>query len=352
MLKAKITARIDQFRYTMVQFVDEVLIKVTAGSGGNGCCSFRREKYIQFGGPDGGDGGKGGSVYLIADRGCSSLLHLKYRMHQKAENGKHGSGRNKIGAKGQDLFLKVPVGTQVIHPATKEVLVDLTADQQKCKVAKGGDPGLGNVHFKSSKNRAPRKFTKGFPGEYIELKLSLKVLADVGLVGCPNAGKSSLIAAISAATPKIADYPFTTLRPHLGVVEVDTSFAFVMADVPGLIAGAASGQGLGVYFLKHLSRCKVLVHLISLEHESAKIMEDLKSIEHELEKFDKEVSAKTKLIVFSKSDLMLEEEALELAKSVLVACGYSSEKVRIISSKSQVGLKELIKEIASNLSSC
>lgn len=332
----------------MVQFVDEVLIKVTAGNGGNGCCSFRREKYIPFGGPDGGDGGRGGSVYLIADRGCSSLVALKYRMHQKAENGKHGSGQNKIGAKGEDLYIKVPLGTQVLQPVTKEVLADLTEDKAKCKIAKGGDPGQGNVHFKSSRNRAPRKCTKGYPGEYIEVILSLRVLADVGLVGCPNAGKSSLISVVSAATPKIADYPFTTVRPHLGVVEIDTTASFVMADIPGLIDGAATGQGLGVYFLKHLSRCNVLVHLMSLEHPAEQIIAEAIGIERELSEFDQNIIKKPMLKVFSKSDLMPAEAAELTAKTVIKSLGFQGG-YHIISSHSHQGLNELIQAIAKQL---
>lgn len=336
----------------MVQFVDEVFIKVTAGNGGNGCCSFRREKYIPFGGPDGGDGGRGGSVYIIADRGCESLINLKYRMHQKAGNGKHGSGQNKIGAKGEDLYIKVPVGTQVVHPTTREILADLVADKSKCKVAAGGSPGLGNVHFKSSRNRAPRKCTLGATGEYIELVLSLKVLADVGLVGCPNAGKSSLISVISAATPKIADYPFTTIRPHLGVVEVDTSYSFVMADVPGLISGAADGQGLGVYFLKHLARCKVLVHLVSLEHEPATISKNLQSIESELKNFDENVYNKPMILAFNKADLMPIDEASALMEQILAdnpnVKGKASQCL-LISTKTHIGLKQLIAAVAQEL---
>lgn len=329
----------------MVQFVDEVRIKVSAGNGGNGCCSFKREKYIPLGGPDGGDGGRGGSVFLIADCGVSSLLHLKYKMHHKAENGKHGSSKNKYGAKGKDLYLKVPVGTQIQHPETKEVLADLVNHESKCCIAKGGDPGLGNIHFKSSRNRAPRKFTHGHIGENIEVLLSLRVLADVGLVGLPNAGKSSLISVISAATPKIADYPFTTIRPHLGVVKVDSIFSFVMADIPGLIEGASDGQGLGIYFLKHISRCKLLVHMVSLEDEAEVILENIRCIKSELGSYDKSLLDKAKLTVFTKSDLLPESEAREKISQIKFTGDF-----KIISSQSRVGLEELVKKIAFLLS--
>lgn len=334
----------------MVQFVDEVLIKVTAGNGGNGCCSFRREKYIPMGGPDGGDGGRGGSVFIIADRSCSSLIALRYKMHQKAENGKHGSGQNKVGAKGKDLFIKVPVGTQIQHLETNEVLGEVLAHDEKYCIAKGGDPGLGNVHFKSSRNRAPRKCTKGYIGEYIELKLSLRVLADVGLVGLPNAGKSSLISVISAATPKIADYPFTTIRPHLGVVEVDTSLSFVMADIPGLIAGAADGQGLGTYFLKHLSRCKLLLHLISLEHELDTIIENYHCIMSELENYDEKNLAKPMIMVFTKADLMHDAQIALKVKEILQNINTNMEPI-VISSIQRKGTKELVFKVAQMLGS-
>lgn len=335
----------------MVQFVDEVVIKVSAGSGGNGCASFRRLKYVPLGGPDGGDGGRGGSVFLIADKDCSSLIALKYRKLYKAESGKHGSGQDKIGAKGKDLYIKVPVGTQIQHPVTREILADLVTDQASCCIAKGGDPGLGNIHFKSSRNRAPRKCTLGKSGDNIEVLLSLKVIADVGLVGLPNAGKSSLISVVSAATPKVADYPFTTIRPHLGVVEVDTSLSFIMADIPGLISGAATGQGLGTYFLKHLSRCKLLLHLVSLEFEDQEIANNIIGIEQELDEFDANIRSKSMCYVFTKSDLMLEHEVHAKIENVLGLCAKKGHKYFAISSTAHQGLRELINFVAINLSS-
>ncbi|NNC54133.1 MAG: GTPase ObgE, partial [Pseudomonadales bacterium] len=242
-----------------MKFVDEASITVTAGKGGNGCLSFRREKYIPKGGPDGGDGGDGGSIYLVADAALNTLVDFRYQPRYRAESGRSGQGSNCTGAAGQDKLLAVPIGTTVIDEETSEVIGDLQTADDRLLVAKGGHHGLGNTRFKSSTNRAPRQTTTGADGESRKLRLELKILADVGLLGMPNAGKSSLIAAVSAARPKIADYPFTTLVPNLGVVSVAAHRSFVMADIPGLIAGAAEGAGLGIRFLKHLTRTRLLL---------------------------------------------------------------------------------------------
>ncbi|HEY5717898.1 MAG TPA: GTPase ObgE, partial [Motiliproteus sp.] len=247
-----------------MKFVDEVVISVEAGKGGNGCLSFRREKFIEKGGPDGGDGGDGGSVWMEADQSLNTLVDYRFQRRYKAENGRQGMSRNCTGAKGDELVLKVPVGTTVIDEDTGEVLCDLTRVGQCEKVAQGGFHGLGNTRFKSSVNRAPRQTTNGSLGESRNLKLELKVLADVGLLGLPNAGKSTFIRAVSAAKPKVANYPFTTLVPNLGVVRIEQDHSFVIADIPGLIEGAAEGAGLGIRFLKHLARTRLLLHLVDM----------------------------------------------------------------------------------------
>ena len=247
-----------------MKFVDEATIRVQAGNGGHGCLSFRREKYVEKGGPDGGDGGNGGSVYLVADASLNTLVDFRVARKFRAESGQGGAGRNMTGKSGDDLFVNVPCGTVVHDVDTGESIGDLTEDGQRVKVVEGGKGGLGNTRFKSSTNRAPRKTTNGTPGEARHLALELKVLADVGLVGMPNAGKSTLIRAMSAARPKVADYPFTTLHPNLGVVSVGRLQSFVMADIPGLIEGAAEGAGLGIRFLKHIQRTRILLHLVDI----------------------------------------------------------------------------------------
>jgi GTP-binding protein len=247
-----------------MKFVDEATIEVIAGKGGNGSASFRREKFIPFGGPDGGDGGRGGSVFLEGDSGLNTLVDFRHVRRFKAQNGQGGMGRNKTGKSGEDIVVRVPLGTVITNTETGERIGDVTMHAQRLLVAQGGRGGLGNVHFKSSTNRAPRQTVPGGPGEMFELKLELKVLADVGLLGFPNAGKSTLISTVSAARPKVADYPFTTLYPNLGVVRIDVERSFVIADIPGLIEGAADGAGLGIQFLKHLQRTRLLLHLVDL----------------------------------------------------------------------------------------
>lgn len=288
----------------MNAFVDEAVIQVTAGAGGAGCASFRREKYIPFGGPDGGDGGRGGSVYLVADPAINTLVEFRYKRRIKAANGQPGMGRQRYGAKGEDVTLAMPVGTQVFHAETGECLVDLVEAEQRVCIAQGGHGGLGNLHFKSSTNRAPRRCTPGGAGEQLSLRLALTVLADVGLLGAPNAGKSSLIRAVSAAKPKVAAYPFTTLHPHLGVVRVDPVNSFVMADIPGLLEGAEAGVGLGVQFLKHLSRCRILLHVVDFSCESdEEIIASITSIQQTLMAYESALANKPRWLLFNKCDV-------------------------------------------------
>jgi GTPase len=289
-----------------MKFVDEATIRVQAGNGGHGCLSFRREKYIEKGGPDGGDGGSGGSVWIVAKPGTTTLADFRVARKFRAESGAPGAGRNMTGKSGEDLEVAVPCGTVVYEIDTGELIGDLTAAGQRLKVAQGGRGGLGNTRFKSSVNRAPRKTTQGTPGEGRHLRLELKLLADVGLVGLPNAGKSTLIRAMSAARPKVADYPFTTLHPHLGVVSVGPLQSFVMADIPGLIEGAAEGAGLGVQFLKHLQRTRLLLHVVDLAPFDVEVgpAEQVRTIEKELGKFSEDLAEKPRWLVLNKSDLV------------------------------------------------
>ncbi|MEX2963789.1 Obg family GTPase CgtA [Microbulbifer sp. TYP-18] len=288
-----------------MKFVDEAPIHVQAGKGGNGCLSFRREKFVEKGGPDGGDGGDGGSVYLVADDALNTLVDYRYQPRYSAASGEPGRGRNCTGAKGEDLELKVPVGTTVIDVDTGETIGDITGHGQRLLVAQGGFHGLGNTRFKSSTNRAPRQTSNGTPGEERQLKLELKVLADVGLLGLPNAGKSTFIRAVSAAKPKVANYPFTTLVPNLGVVQVERYRSFVIADIPGLIEGAAEGAGLGIRFLKHLTRCRVLLHLVDLApFDGSDPVENARGIERELESFSPTLAGRERWLVLNKTDLV------------------------------------------------
>ena len=280
-----------------MKFVDEAPIRVQAGKGGNGCMSFRREKFIPRGGPDGGDGGDGGSIFLQADENLNTLVDYRYTRSYNAESGKQGSGANCTGRKGDELVLKVPVGTTAIDVDTEETLADLTALGQRLMVAQGGWHGIGNARFKSSTNRAPRQTTPGKEGEVRNLKLELKVLADVGLVGLPNAGKSSFIRAVSAARPKVANYPFTTLVPNLGVAGMDGHRSFVVADVPGLIGGASEGAGLGIRFLKHLTRTRLLLHMVDMmPYDGTTPAENVATIERELAKFSTTLSERGPLV--------------------------------------------------------
>ncbi|WP_234087080.1 Obg family GTPase CgtA [Azonexus sp. R2A61] len=304
-----------------MKFIDEAKIYVKAGDGGNGIATFRREKYIPMGGPNGGDGGRGGSIYVIADQNINTLVDYRYTRKFLGQRGENGGSADCYGKGGDDIVLRMPVGTVITNLLTGEVIADLAHHDDKVLIARGGKGGLGNTHFKSSTNRAPRQCTKGDPGEEFELALELRVLADVGLLGLPNAGKSTLIRAISAARPKVADYPFTTLHPNLGVVRVDTEKSFVVADVPGLIEGAADGAGLGIRFLKHLQRTRLLLHLVDLAplDPGADPVRDAKAIVGELAKHDPELAAKPRWLVLNKLDLIPEEEREKAIKDFLKA---------------------------------
>jgi len=302
-----------------MKFVDEATIRVQAGNGGHGCLSFRREKFIAMGGPDGGDGGHGGDVYLVADQAINTLVDFRVARKHRAASGNAGAGRNKTGKSGADLDVKVPCGTVIHDVDTGELIGDLTIHGQRLKVADGGHRGLGNTRFKSSVNRAPRKITLGTPGEARHLKLELKLLADVGLLGMPNAGKSTLIRSMSSARPKVADYPFTTLYPNLGVVSVGPLRSFVMADVPGLIEGAADGAGLGIRFLKHLQRTRLLLHLVDIAPIDASVdpADEVLAIQAELGKFSGDLADKPCWLVINKTDL-LAADALETRRIELL----------------------------------
>ena len=292
-----------------MKFVDEALITVEAGNGGAGCLSFRREKYIPKGGPDGGDGGHGGSVILMADENLNTLIDYRFQPRYRADNGRPGAGRNKTGAGGSDLVLKVPVGTAIYNDETNTLVGEVVADGDVMTVAEGGRGGLGNTRFKSSTNRAPRRTTPGTPGETYKLRLELRLLADVGLVGLPNAGKSTLISQLSAAKPKIADYPFTTLVPQLGVVSLAPHRNFVIADIPGLISGAAEGAGLGTRFLKHLTRTRILLHLVDVAPIDEKDPVDVvETIADELEQFSPSLAARERWLILNKVDLVNADE--------------------------------------------
>jgi len=302
-----------------MQFVDEATIKVHAGNGGNGCVSFRREKFIPFGGPDGGDGASGGSVWLVADEGLNTLVDFRHMRSFRAERGDNGMGRQMSGKSGSDTVIRVPVGTVVTATETDELIGDLTENGQRLLVAQGGRGGQGNIHFKSSTNRSPRKATQGTPGEERELRLELKVLADVGMLGFPNAGKSTFIRAVSAATPKVADYPFTTLQPHLGVVRIETDKSFVIADIPGLIEGASEGVGLGIQFLKHVARTRLLLHVVDIAPQDGETdpVEQVRTIERELNGFDRELLDRPRWLVFNKIDLLPPEQHEKIAKAIV-----------------------------------
>ncbi|MCH9297352.1 Obg family GTPase CgtA [Pantoea allii] len=330
-----------------MKFVDEATILVVAGDGGNGCVSFRREKYIPRGGPDGGDGGDGGDVFLVADENLNTLIDYRFEKSFRAERGQNGQSRDCTGKRGKDITVKVPVGTRVIDQGTGETLGDMTRHQQTLMVAKGGWHGLGNTRFKSSVNRSPRQKTMGTPGEKRDLQLELMLLADVGMLGLPNAGKSTFIRAVSAAKPKVADYPFTTLVPSLGVVRMDSEQSFVIADIPGLIEGAAEGAGLGIRFLKHLERCRVLLHLIDIAPiDESDPVENARIILGELEKYSDKLFSKPRWLVFNKVDLIDDEEAQARAKAIAEALGWE-DKYYLISAASRQGVTDLCWDVMS-----
>ena len=312
-----------------MKLVDEAEIEVIAGNGGNGCVGFRREKFIPLGGPDGGDGGNGGSVWLVADENLNTLVDFRHERIFKAQRGENGMGRQMYGKAGEDRVIAVPVGTVIVNVDTDETIGDLVRHGDRLLVAQGGKGGLGNMHFKSSINRSPRQSTPGEEGEQRVLKLELKLLADVGLLGFPNAGKSTFIRAVSAATPKVADYPFTTLYPNLGVVSVEPHRSFVIADVPGLIEGAADGAGLGTQFLRHLQRTRLLLHLVDISPmeggvEGVSPVEQVRAIERELERHDPELLAKPRWLVLNKADLMFEDEAKAAAEQIVAELGWTA----------------------------
>lgn len=328
-----------------MKFVDEAKILIVAGDGGNGCVSFRREKYIPKGGPDGGDGGDGGDVYMVADENLNTLIDYRFTKSYRAERGENGQSRDCTGKRGQDITINVPVGTRARDLATGEIIADLTVHGQKQMVAKGGFHGLGNTRFKSSVNRAPRQRTMGTPGESREVLLELMLLADVGMLGMPNAGKSTFIRAVSAAKPKVADYPFTTLVPSLGVVRMDSHQSFVVADIPGLIEGAADGAGLGIQFLKHLERCRVLLHLIDIDPiDGSDPVENAKIIISELEKYSDKLAQKPRWLVFNKVDLLDGDEAKQKAQAIVEALGWEGDYY-MIAAINQEGVKKLCWDI-------
>ncbi len=333
-----------------MKFVDEVTIKVIGGDGGGGCISFRREKYVPFGGPDGGDGGDGGSVILVADLGVNTLVDFRHVRTFSAERGQNGMSRQCTGKMGEDTIVPVPIGTIVKDINTGELIGDLVEDGQRLLVAKGGVHGLGNIHFKSSTNRTPRRATPGTPGDRREISLELKVLADIGLLGMPNAGKSTFIRAVSSAKPKVANYPFTTLYPNLGVVRVGPLQSFVIADVPGLIEGAAEGAGLGIQFLKHLSRTSLLLHMIDVApmDEAVDPVDEAKKIIAELEKYGDHLADKERWLIFNKTDLLLEEEQDEICQRIIDELDWKGESCRV-SAVSGVGTEILCQRLAARL---
>ncbi len=332
-----------------MKLVDEAEITVTAGNGGNGCVGFRREKFIPLGGPDGGDGGDGGSVYLVADENLNTLVDFRHQKQFRARRGENGMGRQMYGKGGEDVLVAVPTGTVVHNVDTDEVIGDLTVHGERLLVAQGGKGGLGNMHFKSSTNRTPRQSTPGTPGEERRLRLELKLLADVGLLGFPNAGKSTLIRAVSAATPKVADYPFTTLYPNLGVVSVEPARSFVIADIPGLIEGAADGAGLGALFLRHIQRTRLLLHLVEIEPlDGGDAVEQIRTIERELEKFDAGLLDKPRWLLLNKADLIPGDDARELGGRIVAELGWSAPWF-IVSGLAREGTREVMLKVQAHL---
>ncbi|HEX8097838.1 MAG TPA: GTPase ObgE [Pyrinomonadaceae bacterium] len=328
-------------------FLDRVKIRVRGGHGGNGVTAFRREKFVPRGGPSGGDGGRGGDVWLEADESLNTLLHLRYNPEHVAERGRHGEGSNRYGREGENKVVRVPVGTQVFDPATDDLLHDFTESGERWLAARGGRGGFGNSHFATSTNRAPRYHQEGSPGEERELQLVLKLLADVGLVGFPNAGKSTLISTVSAAKPKIADYPFTTLEPHLGVVDMGDYRTFVVADIPGLIEGAHRGAGLGDRFLRHVERTKLLLHLVDVSSASGRDpVSDYETINRELRAYDEGLAARPQMVVATKIDALDEAERLERLRARAALDG---KPFYAISSATKEGVRELVNAVARRL---
>lgn len=332
-----------------MQFIDEATITVQAGNGGGGCLSFRREKYIERGGPDGGNGGDGGDVYLLGDESLNTLIDFQYQPQYRAKKGENGGGRNKTGAGGESIYIKVPIGTTVVDEDTQEILYDIEKVGEKALVARGGRRGVGNAAFKSSTNRSPRQTTPGEPGEYRSLRLQLKLIADVGLLGRPNAGKSTLISRVSAARPKIAEYPFTTLTPSLGIVKVALDSSFVMADIPGLIEGASDGVGLGTRFLRHVARCKVLLHLVDVNPEDASDpVTNISMIEEELARYSSYLIQRPIWIILSKIDQLQADEIENLLERIKIS--HPGREVEMISSHAGQGIDVLLNKLMPFLS--
>ena len=332
-----------------MKFIDETIVELHAGKGGDGSASFRREKFVPRGGPDGGDGGRGGSIFAVADN-INTLVDYRFARIHRAKNGAAGRGSDCNGKSADDVLLRVPVGTVISDLETNEILADLAAHEQTSLIAKGGDGGLGNLNFKSSTNRAPRQFTRGMPGESRKLKFELKVLADIGLLGMPNAGKSTFIRAVSAARPKVADYPFTTLHPNLGVVRVDNNRSFVIADIPGLIEGAAEGAGLGHQFLRHLARTRLLLHIVDIAPFDANTdpVAEARALVNELKKYDQALFNKPRWLVLNKADLLVPEDRAGRVRQFLADFGWH-DKSFIISALSGEGCRELVFAIMDQL---
>ena len=332
-----------------MQFIDEATITVQAGNGGGGCLSFRREKYIERGGPDGGNGGDGGDVYLLGDESLNTLIDFQYQPQYRAKKGENGGGRNKTGAGGESIYIKVPIGTTVVDEDTQEILYDIEKVGERALVARGGRRGVGNAAFKSSTNRSPRQTTPGEPGEYRSLRLQLKLIADVGLLGRPNAGKSTLISRVSAARPKVAEYPFTTLTPSLGIVKVALDSSFVMADIPGLIEGASDGVGLGTRFLRHVARCKVLLHLVDVNPEDASDpVTNISMIEEELARYSSYLIQRPIWIILSKIDQLQADEIENLLERIKIS--HPGREVEMISSHAGQGIDVLLNKLMPFLS--
>jgi GTP-binding protein len=338
-----------------MKFIDEVIVSFVSGNGGDGCASFRREKFIPKGGPSGGDGGKGGDVILLSDSNINTLSSFRYKKILKAENGQNGKNKDKYGKSGTNLIIKVPVGTIISDLETNQIIVDMNHDGKKHILIRGGSGGLGNIHFKSSTNQTPTKFTLGFKGKQVDCKLELKILADVGLVGLPNAGKSSFVRKVSHAKPKVANYPFTTIDPSIGTVDYSLTKTFTIADIPGLIKGASNGVGLGIKFLKHLQRTKALIHIIDSSQMlnkdmTSKIINDYETINQELNLFSKEIYSKKKFLVFNKIDLWDEENTenfkLNLIKYFTEKKEYSKDNIFFISCLNSHGIKGLLDGIS------
>ena len=336
-----------------MKFVDEATIDVVAGDGGSGCASFRREKFIPFGGPNGGDGGRGGSIHVVADPNLNTLIDYRYARRHEARNGEAGRGSDQFGAAGDDIVLRMPVGTILTDLETGQVVGELLVPGERLLICKGGDGGFGNLHFKTSTNRAPRQKTPGWPGEQKKLRLELRVLADVGLLGMPNAGKSTLIAAISNARPKIADYPFTTLHPNLGVVRVGPEQSFVVADIPGLIEGAAEGAGLGHQFLRHLQRTRLLLHLVDMApfDDGIDPVAQARAIVKELKKYDPALHAKPRWLVLNKMDMVDADHRVALVRD-FVKRVRSKAPVFEVSALTREGLEPLLKAIYKHVAAC